>query len=460
MRLAISNAISSELYDDVTQILPGTVKICHFLENVTRTFDIDHFALIRFHSIPQSAYVITSDVESIIVEQLPVEVILSNRSSFSETLCPGGIFNITFAASIQICTDIRLLFLSSREIPHIEGLTPLLIVATQTALKSCPYDTDFLFKRVRSLQASKRYLLERIDFCCDNLNDDEIFELVILMFTSFNIFEEMNVNKDEFVDFLVEIRGLYRQIPYHNWLHAVDVTQFVFSVIIKGNLILWLDKIEIFGLLIAAFCHDVDHDGRNNAFQCKANTILAQLASNSSPLELHHVTLVIKILKSRFPNTLKIWTAERKNTFIQCVINCILMTDMEKHESFLENWRKIRWSYEKHNLRHRMMLIQLIIKTADLSNVVRKFETASAMTSRLMEEMFLQGDTEKELGLEISPMCDRLNAIPIAQSQCQFYRFVAGPLLLELRDFVPNLTEYTQQYEANLDRWTFLLTSQ
>lgn len=52
-----------------------------------------------------------------------------------------------------------------------------------------------------------------------------------------------------------------------------------------------------------------------------------------------------------------------------------------------------------------------------------------------MEEFFQQGDKEREMGLDISPMCDRHNAT-IEKSQVGFIDYIVHPLWETWADLV------------------------
>lgn len=51
-----------------------------------------------------------------------------------------------------------------------------------------------------------------------------------------------------------------------------------------------------------------------------------------------------------------------------------------------------------------------MLHLADLSNPTKPIDLYRQWTSRIMEEYWQQGDRERNLGLEVSPMCDRHNA--------------------------------------------------
>ena len=60
-----------------------------------------------------------------------------------------------------------------------------------------------------------------------------------------------------------------------------------------------------------------------------------------------------------------------------------------------------------------------MLHCADLSNPTKPLDIYKKWVDVLLEEFYQQGDKEKELGLDISPMCDRLNTT-VAKSQVCF----------------------------------------
>jgi hypothetical protein len=49
--------------------------------------------------------------------------------------------------------------------------------------------------------------------------------------------------------------------PYHNFYHAIDVCHAVFVLLstMEGSKL--VNELEVFSLMIAALCHDLDHPG-------------------------------------------------------------------------------------------------------------------------------------------------------------------------------------------------------
>lgn len=57
-----------------------------------------------------------------------------------------------------------------------------------------------------------------------------------------------------------------------------------------------------------------------------------------------------------------------------------------------------------------------MIHLADLSNPTKPIDLYRSWNQRIMEEYWRQGDREKDLGLDLSPMCDRYN-VTLEKSQ-------------------------------------------
>ena len=62
-----------------------------------------------------------------------------------------------------------------------------------------------------------------------------------------------------------------------------------------------------------------------------------------------------------------------------------------------------------------------MIHCADLSNPTKPLELYRQWTDRIIQEFFEQGDLERDLGLDISPMCDRHTATVEKSQVSQLY---------------------------------------
>ncbi|VDD92153.1 unnamed protein product [Enterobius vermicularis] len=135
----------------------------------------------------------------------------------------------------------------------------------------------------------------------------------------------------------------------------------------------------------------------------------------------------------------------------------VLATDMSKHMSLLADLKtmveakKVAGSsvltLEKYS--DRIQVLQSMIHLADLSNPTKPIDLYRSWNQRIMEEYWRQGDREKDLGLDLSPMCDRYN-VTLEKSQVGFIDFIVHPIFETWADLVvPHAQHILDQLEVN-----------
>jgi hypothetical protein len=281
------------------------------------------------------------------------------------------------------------------------------------------------------------------------------FKIVFAMFHRFGLLAAFHVTNECFFRFLSAISRTYRKVPYHNWRHAVDVTQFVTYELLTARLETVLPTFELFGLLTAAVCHDANHDGFTNVYNVKAETPLGILFKNQSVMETHHCSVAIECMSRQECNILAaLKGADFKNMWT-LIIQLILITDMAKHFEFLKE-ANAKMDAGQINMQvpaDRLMAMQLVLKCADVSNVSRPFELADKWCDVLCEEFFRQGDLEMAQGMEYtSPLNDREH-LNKPKSQIGFYTFVCLPLYKTGARALPPLQVNCDQILSNLAVW-------
>ncbi|KAH0794933.1 3'5'-cyclic nucleotide phosphodiesterase family protein [Histomonas meleagridis] len=295
--------------------------------------------------------------------------------------------------------------------------------------------------------------LYSINFDICNFNGIGLVKIMFNLFDHFHLFDIYHITNEVFYHFIYNIRESYNQVPYHNWMHAVDVTQFISYELYSTDLENVFTSLEILGMIIAAVCHDANHDGFSNSYNVKAQTPLGILFKNNSVMETHHCTVSISILTKDECNLFKSLSDTDLTYIWNLFISLILATDMAKHFVILENAKKIQANKWTESDEGRLMFMQLLLKCADVSNVARKFDVANRLCDILCEEFFRQGELEKANGMEYtSPMNDREH-LDKAKSQIGFYTGVCIPLLELTNSFCPKLKPLVDMAKSNLNVW-------
>ena len=95
----------------------------------------------------------------------------------------------------------------------------------------------------------------------------------------------------------------------------------------------------------------------------------------------------------------------------------------------------------------------LLLHAVDMSHPTKSWELHKEWTARCMEEFFRQGDKERELGLDISPLCDR-DSTQVPQSQIGFINYIVSPLFdvfSEVINYVLDRKDETDPWHPNLE---------
>ncbi len=103
-------------------------------------------------------------------------------------------------------------------------------------------------------------------------------------------------------------------------------------------------------------------------------------------------------------------------------------------------------------------IMNYLIHTADLSHNTKQFTLNKKWTDLLFEELFHQGDIEKEKNNQISFLCDRTN-VQIAKSQVGFNKIIMIPTIENLIILSPNLMFLKANLENNISEWAKLQES-
>lgn len=200
--------------------------------------------------------------------------------------------------------------------------------------------------------------------------------------------------------FVATVHSLYRGSPYHNWFHACDVVQFMSQALRLSSVKYLFSPVEVASTIVAGLTHDIDHDGVTNKGHMALNSERHRHSSGKATQEIHHLAIAQKLLSigklDKFLNN-------------HIITELIEATDMATHNMHSNAFReavkglsppsstdkncKTTNFYE--NEKDRLLLLIMIMKAADLSNTVRRTDTARMWGDRLGNEFHLAYLREK-----------------------------------------------------------------
>jgi len=275
------------------------------------------------------------------------------------------------------------------------------------------------------------------------------------------VIHRLNIEGARVRNFLDSIEARYKSNWYHNSMHGADVMNNMLCFLRQQNTALFnLEPIERLAALTAAAAHDVGHDGFANNYQVTAETPLARLYNDQSPLENMHCTITFSVLHSSGSDFLADLEAPLRATFRGYVTQMILETDLAKHIQTLSRFRQelLRGGFDAshpHTFAQRKELAAFALKCSDVAHSTKPFDLHVMWTLSINAEFFNQGDTERQLGLPCSPFCDRTGT-HVAESQRGFYDFIVTPLYKAMDEHLSSKwfqQEVVPQLERNHAFW-------
>ena len=198
-------------------------------------------------------------------------------------------------------------------------------------------------KSHKSMSVAKKVIMEYNTDPYD-YQDEILIDGVILMFQHFDLYRKFFIEVETIQIFASKVRSFYNpENLFHNFKHAWGVLHIAFHILINGG-DQYLLPLDIFAVMVAALCHDIQHPGNNNAFEAATSSDLSKVKEGivgAGILECHHATLTNNLLNAIGSDCdiLSGLTDEQCDHFRRQVGLIILGTDMAKHTSLLTEAR-------------------------------------------------------------------------------------------------------------------------
>mmetsp|Transcript_43318 Transcript_43318/g.101152 ORF Transcript_43318/g.101152 Transcript_43318/m.101152 type:complete len:1175 (+) Transcript_43318:52-3576(+) len=287
-------------------------------------------------------------------------------------------------------------------------------------------------------------------------------------------------------NFAKALEGQYEDeevVPFHNWVHAVDVgfsLHVVFNVMSATN---FFGLHERHALMLAALAHDLGHFGVNNSFIRSSSHELAMLYNDKSCLQNMSCARLFRLAAEPETSIFTNFDSPTRRDVRQVIVSAILHTDPACHPSLLaQMWhhygiRQDLFEYIQHLrrdgeekqdvLRKAMKEVEEYFGNADVKFTLRNFlmhfvdnsyslkpwEVCSIWVTRLFEEFFKQGDTERSCKMPMQPLNDRVR-VNVAFAQVAYIKHLVAPQTILLVKMLPDFRFCTLAMLRNLQRWT------
>ncbi|XP_049803168.1 dual 3',5'-cyclic-AMP and -GMP phosphodiesterase 11-like isoform X2 [Schistocerca nitens] len=311
-------------------------------------------------------------------------------------------------------------------------------------------------QRLKSLRVPSAQHFQLHDFKFDDISmdDDDTLKACIRMFLDLDFIERFHIDYEVLCRWLLSVKKNYRNVTYHNWRHAFNVAQMMFSIITATQWWKIFGEIECLSLIIACLCHDLDHRGTNNTFQIKASSPLAQLYSTST-MEHHHFDQCLMILNSPGNQILANVSPDEYSRIIKVLEDAILSTDLavyfRKRGTFFSLVQSGTYNWMRDD--HRELLRGMTMTVCDLAAITKPWDVEKRVAELVSSEFFEQGDMERqELNITPIDLMNREKEDQLPLMQVGFIDSICLPIyeaFAALSDKLEPLVEGVRQNRVN-----------
>ena len=222
-----------------------------------------------------------------------------------------------------------------------------------------------------------------------------------------------------------------------------------------GIMASWFTDLELFVLIVACLCHDLDHRGTNNTFQTKTESPIALLYSTST-MEFHHFEQSVMILNCPGCEIFGSLKDENYKLAIKMLKEAILSTDLALYfkkrsdfQSLVENHQADWTQFENRGILRAMMMT-----ACDVAAITKPWPVQQRVAELVASEFFEQGDLERnQLSAEPIPMMDRQKHHELPKMQVGFIDFVCLPLYKLFYQINPHLKPFYDGVMQNKKNW-------
>eukprot|EP00930_Biecheleria_cincta_P064261 TRINITY_DN49823_c0_g1_i1.p1 TRINITY_DN49823_c0_g1~~TRINITY_DN49823_c0_g1_i1.p1 ORF type:complete len:523 (-),score=93.19 TRINITY_DN49823_c0_g1_i1:108-1676(-) len=260
--------------------------------------------------------------------------------------------------------------------------------------------------------------------------------------------------------YLTAVEDGYKQTPYHNKLHAAEVTWvsyfFWSSLSSQAAFAGYFTEVDLLVLVLASAIHDLGHPAVNNDFMVKTKSDLAIRYHETAVLENFHVASAFELMKEHGVPLLEHNLPSPPTASLRKrVVDMVLATDMAVHKSLVEEMeRAVRQNQSRQEI-DKILLEKNLVHLADIGHPLRPVAQHQDWAKRVTEEFFAQGDREKDLGFSPIALFDRKEAPPLPKGQIGFLNFVVWPAWKPIAVLMgPAADEPEQCFKKNLEVWT------
>ncbi|RHY35359.1 hypothetical protein DYB32_000151 [Aphanomyces invadans] len=275
---------------------------------------------------------------------------------------------------------------------------------------------------------------------------DVLVDHAVAIFQEFSLHQHFQMDRPTLRRFVAAVRDQYRDVPYHNFLHAFTTLHVTFLIVLAQSppapdAQTLLERRDVLALFIGAMCHDMNHNGRTNDFHIKTRTATAMLYNDQSVLENMHAAHCFDTLRRPGHNVLEHASCGDYMFIRKAIIRIQQLSERFHRDVF-------------HPDKDKELLLNAIVHAADIANPALATPLHARWSNALMEEFNAQ--YEEEIAVGVAPnayMSAKIDSPDQARMNMRFIDLFCLPLWQHMACFLHGLDGCMDNIRANRAYW-------
>jgi len=322
-------------------------------------------------------------------------------------------------------------------------------------------DEDDLFLELAQMD-DWNFSVHEFDTLCRKTNPKTVGALYYLgyaVFMRLGLCVRFNIGEAALLEWLAAVESAYRNVPFHNALHAADALHCVYYMLAHADTVkrVKLTDLQVLAAVMAAVLIDFDHPGSGitNAYLRSAKPSYASVAyAGQAILESHHVAAGFELVKHQRYNFLECLAADQRAELQSMTAQLVLATDLFRHDSIIGVCTKASQASDFGTQRDdAAVLLGLVVKAADIGFAAKSTTVYSYWVHRMLKELSALAELEQKTGLAITGIAATASAERKAAVQLNYLNFVVLPTYACLSELVPKMRVTGEFIRANKNMW-------
>ena len=274
----------------------------------------------------------------------------------------------------------------------------------------------------RSFEIPEKLKIENVfeaSFSTQSLDNIGLIRACFAIFESFNIMKEMNVNALTLMRFFYRISLRSSLAENKDFRHSVNSALFAAKVINTSKFN--FTKLQVYCLLVAALCHDIDSERVPEKYAQKSSTAISELRIRQSVLEALSVDTFYSLSDS-----CHLFSEDNKKEAEDLVKTLILGTSATKHFFYIDMIKEETEgkSFDENPIPYMI----LIMKCCDYSIYTEDYSLLEKQLYIVSDEFYESGDLTKIPPLQYTVFSKQRECIDKKASAGIFFFNVVVPI--------------------------------